>query len=106
MQHLLHFHTFTQLCFCEVIARHFHDNSYGMIFLQADDLPNGGRSCEANFQLPSAAVDALPDWGPNDRVACRVGALDGKFVHQAVGQIDPTLIFSRDVMHQNKVFRS
>jgi hypothetical protein len=79
--------------------------SHMACFLQADDLPNGGRSCESNFQIPSAAVKALPDWGLNDRVACRVGVLDGKFVHQAVGQIDPTLIFSRDVMHQNKVFK-
>ena len=53
--------------------------------------------------LPKEYVDVLPNFRPNERVArAYVGVTEARFIHQAVGQIDPNVIFSRDVMHQNR----
>ena len=54
-------------------------------------------------QLPNEYVNQLPNFRPNERHArSHVGITEGRFVHQAVGQVDPNVIFSRDVMHQNR----
>ena len=53
--------------------------------------------------LPNEYINQLPNFRPNEKLArCHVGITEGRFVHQAVGQVDPNVIFSRDVMHQNR----
>ena len=53
--------------------------------------------------LPNEYINQLPNFRPNEKIARgHVGITEGRFVHQAVGQVDPNVIFSRDVMHQNR----
>ena len=53
--------------------------------------------------LPDEYINQLPNFRPNEKlVRAHVGITEGRFVHQAVGQVDPNVIFSRDVMHQNR----
>ena len=53
--------------------------------------------------LPNEYIIQLPNFRPNEKLARgHVGITEGRFVHQAVGQVDPNVIFSRDVMHQNR----
>ena len=53
--------------------------------------------------LPDEYINQLPNFRPNEKLArSHIGITEGRFVHQAVGQIDPNVIFSRDVMHQNR----
>ena len=53
--------------------------------------------------LPNEYINQLPNFRPNEKLARgHVGITEGRFVHQAVGQVDPNVIFSRDVMHQNR----
>jgi hypothetical protein len=53
--------------------------------------------------LPNDYINQLPNFRPNEKVArSHIGITEGRFVHQAVGQVDPDVIFSRDVMHQNR----
>jgi hypothetical protein len=76
------------------------------ILFQDDDVPNGGRAAESCFVLPPKATEALPRWQPNEYVATKVGVIEGRQLHNIVSQFDPLLIFSRDVLHQNKVLPS
>ena len=54
--------------------------------------------------LPRDFVNCLPDWRPNEYKASRWGVVerDKRRVHNSVGQMDPNIVFSRDVMHQSK----
>ena len=53
--------------------------------------------------LPNDYINQLPNFRPNEKLARgHIGITEGRFVHQAVGQVDPNVIFSRDVMHQNR----
>ena len=53
--------------------------------------------------LPATVVEVLPDLRPDKYRAEKFGPVEGRFVHQCVGQMDPNVIFSRDCLHQNKV---
>jgi hypothetical protein len=55
-----------------------------------------------SHQLPIACARVLPNWKPEEGLACRKGILEPPFVHQSTCQIDPMLNFSRDVIHQKK----
>ena len=53
--------------------------------------------------LPNEYINQLPNFQPHEKHArSHIGITEGRFVHQAVGQVDPNVIFSRDVMHQNR----
>jgi hypothetical protein len=69
----------------------------------ADDMDADIKRHEAMI-MPAEFQDCLPDWRPNQYKAEKWGVAEKskKRVHNAVGQMDPNLIFSRDVVHQNK----
>ena len=54
--------------------------------------------------LPREFVGCLPDWRPMEHKAAKWGVVerDKRRVHNSVGQMDPNIVFSRDVMHQCK----
>ncbi len=54
--------------------------------------------------LPPEFKDTLPKWEPNSYKAEKWGFVDRgeRRVFQSAGQIDPNVVFSRDVLHQNK----
>ena len=54
--------------------------------------------------LPVNSKLVLPKWKPDEERAGRLGVVEReqRFVHQSLTQIDPMLIFSRDVIHQQK----
>ena len=52
--------------------------------------------------LPSAVRCVLPIWKMDEAAVERNGLkVEGDFVHQNVGNLDPDLIYSRDAMHQS-----
>ncbi len=67
----------------------------------ANELEHATRMC-AHQQLPVRSKMVLPKWAPDAARAGRLGVLEAPFVHQSMTQIDPMLIFSRDVVHQKK----
>ena len=54
--------------------------------------------------FPKGFVGCLPDWRPMEHKAAKWGVVerDKRRVHNSVGQMDPNIVFSRDVMHQCK----
>ena len=87
-------------------ARNFDMNQkLTMVFthLFQGDSTNAEVAVYEGDQLPNEYVNQLPSFRPNERHArSHIGITEGRFVHQAVGQVDPNVIFSRDVMHQNR----
>ena len=73
-----------------------------MNFFQGDS-SNAEVSVYEEDLLPNEYINQLPNFRPNEKSArIHIGVTEGRFVHQAVGQVDPNVIFSRDVMHQNR----
>ena len=54
--------------------------------------------------FPRDFAGCLPDWRPVEHRAAKWGVVerDKRRVHNSVGQMDPNIVFSRDVMHQCK----
>ena len=54
--------------------------------------------------FPRDFVNCLPNWRPMEHKAAKWGVVerDKRRVHNSVGQMDPNIVFSRDVMHQCK----
>ena len=59
---------------------------------------------------PPELEKEIPDLRTNEQSKMHLSRLgffpEGKFVHNNPGQIDPNVIFSRDVMHQKRKPRS
>ena len=78
-------------------------NLTGFIHLFQGDSTNAEVAVYDGESLPNEYINQLPNFRPNEKHArIHIGITEGRFVHQAVGQVDPNVIFSRDVMHQNR----
>ena len=100
VMYLLELRYFTKKAYCS-----FHRNAVDILLshVRDGDSTSADVAVYDNDLLPQDYICQLPNLLPNEKIARNhIGITERRFVHQAVQQVDPNVIFSRDVMHQSR----